>query len=135
MNDLNRVIVFIFCSLILVNIEGQSISPLESIGQLIRLGDSKKISAHLDKSVEITIENNQKLYSKAQAEQILNRFFEKNTPKQFDIVHKSNVKEGKSKYGIGELYTISNKKYRTYFYIVLVKERYLIRELNFEQKE
>ena len=77
MNDLNRVIVFIFCSLILVNIEGQSISPLESIGQLIRLGDSKKISAHLDKSVEITIENNQKLYSKAQAEQILNRFLKK----------------------------------------------------------
>ena len=135
MNYINRIIFCVFCSLILVNLQGQSLTPLESIGQLIRLGDSKKIGAYLDKSVEITIENNQKLYSKAQAEQILDRFFEKNTPKQFDLIHKSKVKEGKSEYGIGELYTISNKKYRTYFYIVLVKEHYLIRELNFEQKE
>ena len=125
------ILLMIFIS---INVNAQENSVLEDIGQVIRSGNANHIAKHLDTSIEITIDNEQKLYSKAQAQQVLQYFFEKNTPKQFKLIHKSNVKEGKSKYGIGELYTITNKKFRTYFYVVNKKEKYLIRELNFEEK-
>mgnify|MGYP006136748507 FL=1 len=127
--------ILLFCSLLISFLYGisQNKNNLNEIATIIRSGNASQIAKFMDNSIEITIGESQKLYSKAQAEQVLERFFDKNNPKQFNLIHKSNVKEGKSKYGIGELITTSNKKFRTYFYVVLKNEKFLIRELNFEE--
>ena len=127
--------ILLFCYLFISFLCGisQNKNDLSEIATIIRSGNASQIAKFMDNSIEITIGESQKLYSKAQAEQVLERFFDKNNPKQFNLIHKSNVKEGKSKYGIGELITTSNKKFRTYFYVVLKNEKFLIRELNFEE--
>ena len=127
--------ILLFCYLLISFLCGisQNKNDLSEIATIIRSGNASQIAKFMDNSIEITIGESQKLYSKAQAEQVLERFFDKNNPKQFNLIHKSNVKEGKSKYGIGELITTSNKKFRTYFYVVLKNEKFLIRELNFEE--
>ena len=128
-----RIVFFSYLLLIIFNGISQNKNDLNEIATIIRSGNASQIAKFMDNSIEITIGESQKLYSKAQAEQVLERFFDKNNPKQFNLIHRSNVKEGKSKYGIGELYTTTNKKFRTYFYVVLKNEKYLIRELNFEE--
>ena len=128
-----RIVFFSYLLLIIFNGISQNKNDLNEIATIIRSGNASQIAKFMDNSIEITIGESQKLYSKAQAEQVLERFFDKNNPKQFNLIHRSNVKEGKSKYGIGELQTTTNKKFRTYFYVVLKNEKYLIRELNFEE--
>ena len=128
-----RIVFFSYLLLIIFNGISQNKNDLNEIATIIRSGNASQIAKFMDNSIEITIGESQKLYSKAQAEQVLERFFDKNNPKQFNLIHRSNVKEGKSKYGIGELHTTTNKKFRTYFYVVLKNEKYLIRELNFEE--
>ena len=127
--------ILLFCYLLISFLFGisQNKNDLNEIATIIRSGNAAQIAKFMDNSIEITIGESQKIYSKAQAEQVLERFFDKNNPKQFNLIHRSNVKEGKSKYGIGELITTSNKKFRTYFYVVLINEKFLIRELNFEE--
>ena len=128
-----RIVLFSYLLISFLYGISQNKNGLNEIATIIRSGNASQIAKFMDSSIEITIGETQKLYSKAQAEQVLERFFEKNNPKQFNLIHRSNVKEGKSKYGIGELHTTANKKFRTYFYVVLKNKKYLIRELNFEE--
>lgn len=102
----------------------------EDIAGAIRSGDVHAISKYFGSNVDLTIVNQEEMYSKAQAEQLLRDFFSKNNPVSFIIIHTGVSKEG-SKYAIGTLTTSQGAVYRTYFYIKQNGGASYIQELRF----
>ncbi len=102
----------------------------DDIAGAIRVGDVNGISKYFGTKVDLTFINQEELYSKAQATQLLKDFFGKNNPATFTIIHKGVSKEG-SKYAIGTLTTTQGTVYRTYFYIKQNGGTSFIQELRF----
>ena len=72
---------------------------LTDIGNAIRSGDARSVARYFNTTVDLTILQQEEVYSKAQAEQVLRDFFSKNTPRSFNLIHKGVSKEG-AKYAI-----------------------------------
>jgi len=104
---------------------------LDEIALAIRSGNASALARYFDKSVEITIMNNEQVYSRTQAEMVIKNFFSKYPPQSFDIVHKGSSGDD-AKYGIGSLVT-RNGSFRTYIYIKQKNNAYFIQELRFEK--
>jgi len=124
----NLIFILIFAPLSLFSITS-IFDPFEEIANAIRSGDSKSVSRYFSNSVDLTLVGQEDVYSKAQAEQILKDFFNKNTPRSFSIIHRGESKDG-SKYAIGNL-TTSNGNYRVYYYFKMVGGSINIQELRF----
>ncbi len=105
------------------------LDPYEDIANAIRSGDAKSVSRYFSSSVDLTLIGQEDVYSKAQAEQILKDFFNKNTPRSFSIIHRGESKDG-SKYAIGNL-TTSSGNYRVYYYFKVAAGNVNIQELRF----
>ena len=105
------------------------LDPYEDIANAIRSGDARSVSRYFSSSVDLTLIAQGDVYSKAQAEQILKDYFNKNTPRSFTIIHRGEAKDG-SKYAIGSLVT-SNGNYRVYYYFKVVAGSVNIQELRF----
>ncbi|MBT8195916.1 MAG: DUF4783 domain-containing protein, partial [Bacteroidia bacterium] len=104
-----------------------------TVGNAIKKGDAKALSAHFSSKVDLTILNKEDVYSKSQAEQILVAFFNKNKPSDFKIMHKGVSKEG-AKYAIGNLKTTNGLTFRTYFFIKSHMGSEIVHELRFEKE-
>lgn len=103
------------------------------IGNAIRSGDARAVARYFNATVDLTILQQEEVFSKAQAEQVLRDFFAKNTPRSFNLIHKGVSKEG-AKYAIGTLVTAQGAQYRTYFYIRQSGTGEFIQELRFEKQ-
>ena len=103
---------------------------LDEVANALRSGDAKSVSRFFASSVDMAIANQEDVYSKTQAEQVLKDFFSKNQPRSFTILHKGESKEG-AKYAIGRLVTAQGISYRTYFYIKAQGTTPVIQELQF----
>jgi hypothetical protein len=103
------------------------------IGNAIRSGDARAVARYFNSTVDLTILNQEEVYSKAQAEQVLRGFFSKNPPRTFTLIHKGVSKEG-AKYAIGTLITTQGTEYRTYFFVKQTTSGELIQELRFEKQ-
>lgn len=86
----------------------------DEIIQSLKSGDSKKFSAYFNQNIELVVLENDNVYSKAQAEQIINKFFSANTPESFNIIHQSTA-EG-ANLVIGNLVT-NNGDFRVYIFL------------------
>ena len=105
----------------------------DEIANAIRSGDSKQIAMYFGNSIDLTIMNQEDVYSKAQAELIVKDFLYKNSPKTFSILHKGSSKEG-TLYAIGNLVTLNGKTFRTSFFVKMGAGKYVIQELRFESQ-
>ncbi|MFN6092799.1 MAG: DUF4783 domain-containing protein [Bacteroidota bacterium] len=105
------------------------VDPYEDIANAIRSGDARSVSRYFSNSVDLTLIGQEDVYSKAQAEQILKDFFNKNTPRSFSIIHRGESKDG-AKYAIGNL-TTSSGNYRVYYYFKVAGGSVNIQELRF----
>jgi hypothetical protein len=103
------------------------------ISNAIRSGDARAVARYFNSTVDLTILNQEEVYSKAQAEQVLRDFFSKNAPRTFTLIHKGVSKEG-AKYAIGTLITSQGTEYRTYFFVKQTTSGELIQELRFEKQ-
>jgi hypothetical protein len=124
----NLIFILIFAPLSLFSAPS-IIDPYEDIANAIRSGDAKSVSRYFSNSVDLTLIGQEDVYSKAQAEQILKDFFNKNTPRSFSIIHRGESKDG-AKYAIGNLST-SNGNYRVYYYFKVTGGSVNIQELRF----
>lgn len=104
---------------------------LDDISLAIRSGNAREVAKYFDTSVEITIHNESKVYSKSQAEMVLKDFFTKNPVSSFNVIHKGTSNEG-SQYGIGTLVT-GGGSFRTYVYIKQKGTAFFIQEMRFEK--
>jgi hypothetical protein len=105
----------------------------DDIANAIRNGDSRQLSSFFGNNIDLTITDQENVYSKAQAELILKDFFSKNPPKTFNILHKGASPEG-IQYAIGNLVTTNGKSFRTSFYVKSVGGKSVLKELRIENE-
>ena len=111
--------------------EGIKAQNMENVSAAIKSGNAKEVAKYFDNSIEITILNTERDYSKTQGEMVLKDFFAHNTPTSFNLIHKGSSKQG-SQYGIGTLIT-NTGKFRTYVYIKQKGSLFYIEEIRFEK--
>jgi hypothetical protein len=103
----------------------------DEIIQSLKSGDSKTLSEYFNQNVEMVVLENDNVYSKAQAQQIVSKFFSSNKPESFNIIHQGG-KEG-AQYVIGNLAT-SNGTYRIYFLLKKNAGKDYIHQLRIEEQ-
>lgn len=95
-----------------------------------RNGNSKEIAKYFNASVELNIASETDTYSKAQAEQILRDFFNKNMPVNSSVIHLINTNPN---YQIGILSVLTKTvKYRVTVTFKKTSGDFLITELRIE---
>jgi hypothetical protein len=104
---------------------------VDQLAANFRSGNSKEIAKNFSSSIELIIIDQEDVYSKAQAEQILKDFFIKNPPSKVVIVHQLN--NAPFRLGILSMQTKSGK-YRVTISMALKKpaNTFLITELRIE---
>jgi len=95
-------------------------------------GDAKTLSGFFYNNVELVILEKDNVYSKAQAQQIVTKFFSDYKPEGFEIVHKGEGGSSGSRYVIGTLLT-KKGKFRVYFFLKADKEKLFIHQLHIEK--
>lgn len=98
----------------------------------LKNGNSKVLSGYFNQNVELVVPGSDNVYSKAQAQQIVNNFFSSHTPESFTVIHHGG-KEG-AKYVIGNLVT-NNGNFRVYFLLKKSEEKDYIHQLRIEKQE
>ena len=109
----------ISCTLFFFTVKAQSNRPMEDVVNAIKYNRSEDLSRYFDNIVPITINNNQTIYSRNQAEVVLKDFFDRNIPKEFLIMDNGSP-NASSKFIIGSLITPSGTKYNVY---ILMKQK------------
>lgn len=94
-------------------------------------GNAKVLSDYFNQNVELVVLDNDNVYSKAQAKQIVGNFFKSFLPESFSIIHEGG-KEG-AKYVIGNLKT-SKGTFRVYFLLKKNEGKDYIHQLRIEKK-
>ncbi|NBC83384.1 MAG: DUF4783 domain-containing protein [Bacteroidetes bacterium] len=92
-------------------------------------GNSNELANYFHSNIELVINGKEGIYSKNQAEQIVQRFFINHIPSSFEIVHEGGKES--SKYAIGSLKT-NNGVFRVYFLIKFVNDKPYIHQLRIE---
>ena len=64
--------------------------PIERVAELMRQGNVAELTKLFADNVEITIQDEENLYSKTQAGLILDKFFSQNKPTSVKVLHKVN---------------------------------------------
>ncbi len=87
----------------------------DEIAGAMKLGQVGGLTQFFSSSVELTLLDNEGIYSKQQAEQMLRTFFNQHPPKSVSIQHKGSSGQG-AKYAI-IIYEASNGKFRSYIFM------------------
>ncbi len=80
------VFLIIICSIFFPLGTFQDSGIQEEIINCFEKGNSKILSGYFNQSVEMSVPGNKNIYSKAQARQILTKFFNENKPESFNIL-------------------------------------------------
>ncbi len=64
---------------------------IDSLSANFKTGNSKEIASHFSSSIDLIIIDEEDVYSKAQAEQILKSFFTKYVPVKSSVIHRLNT--------------------------------------------
>jgi len=105
---------------------------IDELTKRLKKGDYHIFSKYLASSVTFNLPNNEGVYTKAQAEQILRDFFFKNPSRDYALSHQGESKDG-ARYFIGNL-TSSNATYRTYCHLKKQGNDFKIYELRLEKE-
>ena len=105
---------------------------ITDIASAIRTGNAREIAKFFNTNVDLNILTDEEVYSKTQAEQVLQDFLSKNAPRSFIIVHQG-VKVG-AKYAIGTYVSNLGVTYRVYFFVKQSGVSEVIQDLRFEKE-
>lgn len=106
---------------------------VDNLAVQLKNGNSKDIAKSFSSSIELLIIDQEDVYSKAQAEQILKDFFVKNPPTKTAIIHRLNSNPN-FRYGI---FSLQTKTFKYRVTITLMNQKatnaFLITELRIEK--
>ncbi len=105
----------------------------DDVAAAIRTGDAHKVAEYFATSVDLKVLEQENIYSKAQAELILDDFFAKHPVKGFTIVHKS-VPKNDSQFAIGTLET-TNGKYRVHYLLKTIVGKTSVTQFRIENSD
>jgi len=103
------------------------------IANAFNIGDVTSISKYFPSNLDMTVIETEDVFSKAQAIQILNRFFKENQPTIFIIKHQGSS-QNSDFYQIGTLKT-ANGDFRVTYFIRKDGNEILIKRLRIESNE
>jgi len=98
----------------------------------IKNGNAKEITKHFNDKVDLKMFDKEDVFSKAQAEAILQDFFNKNKVKSFNTSHSSSNK-GPNQFVVGILET-SGGKFRVSFLIKKLDAVFLVSQFRIEKE-
>ncbi|MBX2973574.1 MAG: DUF4783 domain-containing protein [Flavobacteriales bacterium] len=105
----------------------------DQVVQAMRTGNSKELAAHFIPNIDLTVKDAADVYSKAQAEQIVRKFFNDNPPVDLVIEHSGVSKMG-DKYYIGILRTRTGY-FRVTFFLKKGDAAFQVKQLRIENSK
>ena len=105
---------------------------LEAISKALNAGDVENLSKYFAYNVEISILDNEQVYTKAKATEVVRSFFNSNKPKTFSQVHQGTSRENSDQYCIGNM-TAANGSYRVYIYLKMNGANASNQEIRFDK--
>ncbi len=113
MPSIKKIAVAVFLTFAVMSVAQTAKSQVpDEIILSLKSGNVDVLAEYFNQNVELVVLDNDNVYSKAQAEQIVTNFFNNNKPEDFGVIHNGG-KEG-AKYVIGNL-TTNNGTFRVYF--------------------
>ncbi|MBU6341208.1 MAG: DUF4783 domain-containing protein [Bacteroidetes bacterium] len=106
---------------------------LETISAALNTGDVETLSKYFADNVEISIQDKEQVYRKADAADVLRNFFTANKAKNFSQVHKGASRENSDQYCIGNL-SAGNNNYRVYLYLKVSGANMFIQEIRLDKE-
>ena len=107
--------------------------PIDNVASLLKQGDTKELAKLFAPSIEISLMDDENIYSQAQATLILDKFFSRNKPKGIKLLHKVNS-SANYRFGVFIL-TTDNGLYRVAFTLKGSDEKMNIIELRIENEK
>lgn len=104
-------------------------NALQPVVKALQAGSASALARHFDSNVEVTLLDQEDIYSKAQSEQIVKDFFMKHNITGFSLMHEGSSGDS-AVFGIGILET-NKGKFRTYIYLKESSGKYVIQKLKF----
>ena len=101
----------------------------KDIAIAFKVGSAEELAKYFNNTIELVIIDKEDVYSKIQAQQIIDNFFTKHYPKSFEFIHQGGKEE--SKFAIGKLITF-NGTFRVYILIKLKNDKPFIHQLRIE---
>lgn len=105
----------------------------DQVVQAMRTGNSKELAVHFIANIDLTVKETSDVYSKAQAEQIVRKFFNDNPPIDLVIEHSGVSKVG-DKYYIGILRTRTGY-FRVTFFLKKADSGFQVKQLRIENSK
>jgi hypothetical protein len=106
---------------------------IADITRAISAGDAETLGQYFDETVEVAVLDQEDMYNKARAVQIVKSFFASNQPSGFKEVHQGSSKGADSQYVIGNM-TTSSGTFRVYIYMQVSGGDFRIQEIRFDQQ-
>jgi hypothetical protein len=97
----------------------------------LKSGNAKTIAGYFNENIELVILDKENICSKAQAEQILKDFFNKNKPSGFNLIHQGG--EDSASYAVGN-YESGSNSFRVYLLLKKKGQKSLIHQLRIEKE-
>ena len=126
---MNRIVVLFTTLLLSFGIQAQD-AVKDKVVQAMKTGNSKELATHFIPNIDLTVKETADVYSKAQAEQIVRKFFNDNPPVDLVIEHTGVSKVG-DKYYIGILRTTTGY-FRVTFFLKKTDLDFQVKQLRIE---
>ena len=133
---MKKLILSITFTLLLFTVYAQnngSHSPMEDVVNSIKNDRVSDMVKYFDIFVPITINNNQQIYSRNQAQVVLQDFFDKNNSKDFMVMDNGSP-DNNSKFLIGSFTEPAGIKYSVYILMKMKNGDYYLQELRFNKE-
>jgi hypothetical protein len=134
MNVVNKIVLFsLMLFLFTGTIANQEIIQIPNeILVSLKSGNAKTLASYFNQNIELFILDDDNVYSKAQAEQIVTGFFNRYQPEKFTIIHQGGKEE--AQYVIGKLIT-KQGNFRVYFLLKKTAGKDIIHQLRIDKQE
>lgn len=106
---------------------------INAIGRAIGSGDVAALLQHVDGELELSILDDEDVYSPTEAANRLKTFFGQFAPSGFNQVHQGSSKADDAEYVIGNLVTAKGS-FRVYIYLAKRGDRAVLQELRFDRE-
>ncbi|OOQ59294.1 DUF4783 domain-containing protein [Mucilaginibacter pedocola] len=108
-------------------------SPVDKIADLIKQGNAHELAKYFAANIDISLSDNTNVYSRAQAELILEKFFKENRPIAATVLHRVNS-SATVNYTVLQLQT-DKGKYRVAYTMKEVDKQMVVIELRIEAEK
>lgn len=125
-------LIAILCAIFIPLIAFQDAKMKDEIVNCFENGNSKKLSVYFNQNIEIAIPGNKNIYSKAQAQQIISKFFSENPAESFTILSTSTKDDAINMIG---MFVTKKSSFRVYIVLKTTNGQDFIHLLKIDKRQ